>query len=1144
MSAKSIKKHLVAALFILSAALCPQSVDGHGTLSSPKSRVLRVYEDMADGGTNHPATDAAISHAGGGAFFTWNQVAKLITPYSGSGATPYIGKIPDGQLASAASGTGLDFSGLDLVSNSWDWPAQEVAPGPIDLTWYATATHDPSFFKVFITKAGYNHKTPLAWDKLEFLGEIPHTKSGSYYNLSVTLPQRTGRHVLHVIWQRIDPAGEAFFATVDLNFSGGGGGDPPSPTVGTSDVNVPESVGNALVLITLSKPVPGGTTGSVDYVTTAISAIPETDYTTTSGTLTFSPNELSKTIAVPIVDDSAEEIPEAFRVTLSNPQGLDLGTAVATITITDNDAANPGGYSFEKRNDWGSGYDGWLHLSNPSSETWSNPTLTFKLTAGAGFTYTDSRFSHTIDDDGNVSVTGLGSVAPGGTISIDMVVSPASGSNDGPSDVEINGVALSRLAPEVSIADVERSEGDTPGQSVTLQVALASAHHDSVHVSYTTADGTAVAGTDYIAKGGTLEFLPGQTQKSISIDYDGNLNSEGDKDFFVVLGAVSGQLLPNFADGGSQATATLLDDDSILRMTATGGTVVEGDSGTKSMTFRFRLDRPVKPSETASIDYYSMAHGATKGLDFVDSTGKVAFPAGSTTGSVDVPILGDTDDEVLELFMLHFQNPVGIHPISLGAVGQIIDNEFDPSGFGGQRVVAYVDGTGGSSAMPPAERVTHICLAFANLDADGNLVGGGTGSASMKQQSPDLKFLLSVGGWAWSGNFSQVAADSAKRQNFAQSCRGRIENGILDGIDLDWEWPGVPGGPGTSPTPQDGHNYTLLVQALRDELDDLEITTGKHYEITAYAPAGAGIAQLELPQLSQLFDFVNVQGYDLHGSWDSRTGHQAGLYHNPADPQSDELNIDAVLAKYIAGGFRRSQLLVGAPFYGQRWHGVADVENGLFQPGSGGGQMTYRDLQNKVQTMPRFWDDSAKVAYLYDADTGEWISLDDPQAMHEKASYSLNEGFGGVFYWQHGGDTSDIHLLGTISDTLAYGTNPDTDGDGMLDAWEVTHFGNLHTADGTSNADGDGATDLEESRAGTDPKNSVHYLGILNFSQGADAITFDINAGTLPCDVQYSPNLLPGSWVTISYRRGPGPFADSVMARVNAPRGFYQLVIP
>jgi len=1143
--------HLPLALFFLISPMLPAIVSAHGTVIEPRSRVYRVYQDMGNGSSAHPATIAAVNHDGGqaNAYFTWNQVAKLITPYTGAGSTPYQPHIPDGQLASGASGTGLNFSGLDLVSNDWDWPATTVSPGPLDITWYATATHDPSFFKVWITKADYNHKTPLAWDKMEYLGRKDvgsgYTKSGANYLFSVDLPERSGRHVLHIIWQRVDPAGEAFFAAVDLNFDSGGPGPVIPPAVGTSDQSVLENAGSVGIPVTLSKSVPGGTTGSVVYTTTGISATPGTDYTSVTGTLTFQPNQLTKNIVVPILDDSVEEVPESFRVTLSNPIGLELGTAFSTVTINDDDLSNPGGYIFDKTQDWGSGYQGWLRITNPGPGSWTNPTVTFDLPADQGVSFFGGG-TRTDDGAGHHTVTGVGAIAPGETKSFDIVIQPAPGVNSGPTNVRVNGLLFDLIAPSVSVSDVEQAEGDTAGRVVSVTVRLASAHTSSIHVSYTTADGSAVAGTDYTANSGNMEFTPGQTQKTISFPYDGNLTSEGDKDFFVVLGAVTGEELPRFADGGSQATVTLTDDDGIIHLTATGGTVVEGDSGTRNLTIRLFLDRAVKAGETVSVGYYSHDHGATKNVDYVDAAGVHTFSQGQTGGAITVPILGDSDDEVLERFMLHFQSPVGIEMDTFHAVGQIVDDDFSPGAFGGQRVVAYVDGTGGGASMPPANRVTHICLAFSNLNADGTLSGGvnpGTAN-SLKATNPDLKVLLSVGGWTWSANFSSVAADPVKRAAFASSCRSAIVDNNIDGIDIDWEWPGVPGGPGTSPTAADGHNYTLLVAALRTELDDLEANDGedRHYEITAFVPAGsAGITQLELPQLGSLFDFLNVQGYDLHGSWESRTGHQAGLHHNPADPASNLLNIEAILQMYIDGGFPKEKLLVGAPFYARGWGGVPDVNNGAFQSGGGGLVLTYAELQPRLQTMPRFWDDHSRVPFLYDKSTGEWISYDDPQAMYEKSLYSLTQGFGGVFYWQDGGDSSDRQLIITISDTLA---SADADADGLTDSWEQLYFGGLDAANGTTNADGDPLTDLQEEMSKTDPLDPADFLRLQDARVSGGNVQADLFSKTgVNYQLFFSENLLDWTPLETAFP-GTGGLVITEAPMVN-DRGFFRVqVVP
>lgn len=151
---------------------------GHGTISDPVSRIRSIYLEGPDSPDSASAR-AALALAGANQYYTWNQVSQNIPNYADPiFDTSYASVIPDGKLASGnnVGPTGLNFSGLDLVSNDWDWPATPMTVGPYTLNWLATATHDPSFFKVWITKEDFNHKTPLAWDDMEFLGKIDHTQ--------------------------------------------------------------------------------------------------------------------------------------------------------------------------------------------------------------------------------------------------------------------------------------------------------------------------------------------------------------------------------------------------------------------------------------------------------------------------------------------------------------------------------------------------------------------------------------------------------------------------------------------------------------------------------------------------------------------------------------------------------------------------------------------------------------------------------------------------------------------------------------------------------------------------------------------------------------------------------------------------------
>ena len=117
-------------------ALTASPALGHGTVTSPISRVYRSYQEGPDRATS-PSAVAAVSLAGSTQYYTWNQISRNVPDYhTATFANSYSAVIADGQLASGgnAGGVNPDFSGLDLVSDSWEWPATSVAAGPFDVT--------------------------------------------------------------------------------------------------------------------------------------------------------------------------------------------------------------------------------------------------------------------------------------------------------------------------------------------------------------------------------------------------------------------------------------------------------------------------------------------------------------------------------------------------------------------------------------------------------------------------------------------------------------------------------------------------------------------------------------------------------------------------------------------------------------------------------------------------------------------------------------------------------------------------------------------------------------------------------------------------------------------------------------------------
>ena len=219
-----VRASLVVALFIA----CTHNVSAHGTLVDGRMFQVRVA------GPNGQ-TPAAWNES----FYTWNQNSHNFPGYAAPGFS-YAQTVPDGTIAHAGINDGvqttLNFTGLGTPSLNWQAKAA-TAGQPCALRWVATAPHDPSFFEVYLTKPGFNAATQtLTWGALENLGRwslhdparpvtngtAPSPAGGTSlsYDWSIPIPSdRTGRHVVVVIWQRQDPAGEAFFAVQDLNVS-------------------------------------------------------------------------------------------------------------------------------------------------------------------------------------------------------------------------------------------------------------------------------------------------------------------------------------------------------------------------------------------------------------------------------------------------------------------------------------------------------------------------------------------------------------------------------------------------------------------------------------------------------------------------------------------------------------------------------------------------------------------------------------------------------------------------------------------------------------------------------------------------------------------------------------------------------------
>ncbi|MGA7155443.1 MAG: glycoside hydrolase family 18 protein [Acidobacteriaceae bacterium] len=323
--------------------------------------------------------------------------------------------------------------------------------------------------------------------------------------------------------------------------------------------------------------------------------------------------------------------------------------------------------------------------------------------------------------------------------------------------------------------------------------------------------------------------------------------------------------------------------------------------------------------------------------------------------------------------------------------------------------------------------VTRINYAFANIK-NGQMVEGfaeeGKNLAfltALKAHNPSLTVLASVGGWLWSTDFSDVALTRASRARFISSVVEYLKRYDLDGLDIDWEYPGMAGN-GHPFRAEDRHNFTLLLKELRKQFDSETRKTNRKMILTIAAGASDDyVSHTELAKVQKYVNSINLMAYVYYepGS-DLLTGHHAPLFTNHSDPK--KISADASVRAFEKAGVPPGKIVLGVPFYGHVWERVADVNHGLFQSGKPGPRTyaPFSDISADLAggAFQRYWDSTASAPYLYSRDKKIFISYEDTQSLAAKCTYVLANKLGGVMFWDYAGDTSG-KLLHTIDKCLS-----------------------------------------------------------------------------------------------------------------------------
>jgi len=335
-------------------------------------------------------------------------------------------------------------------------------------------------------------------------------------------------------------------------------------------------------------------------------------------------------------------------------------------------------------------------------------------------------------------------------------------------------------------------------------------------------------------------------------------------------------------------------------------------------------------------------------------------------------------------------------------------------------IIGYVPGFRGvlDQLDIDANKLTHINYAFVDVqDSMAWLTNMGTDTVNfrilnqLKEVNPDLKILISIGGWSWSGNFSDATLTPESRLKFAKSSVKIVADYDLDGVDIDWEYPGQRGDNNVFRR-EDKQNYTLMFEALRKELDGLSKITGKYYELTTAVGASYSyIANTEMDKAVKYLDYVNLMSYDFYTSG-AYAGHHSNLY--PPDDYDRDASAHKSVRLFLDAGVPAEKLVMGVPFYGRSWIMESSVKHGINMPvadGARGGGYTYiKDSLVNKKGFVRYWDEKAQAPYLFNSETNQLISYDDEESVSLKCKYVIDNHMAGMMFWQYASDPKEYLL--------------------------------------------------------------------------------------------------------------------------------------
>lgn len=311
-----------------------------------------------------------------------------------------------------------------------------------------------------------------------------------------------------------------------------------------------------------------------------------------------------------------------------------------------------------------------------------------------------------------------------------------------------------------------------------------------------------------------------------------------------------------------------------------------------------------------------------------------------------------------------------------------------------------------------------VIYAFALINPDGTLYVYSERHlqelADLRISNPNLQVIMAIGGWAADG-FSDAALTPASRYRFAREAKSWVDRFSLDGIDIDWEYPGSSAA-GIKSRPEDRENFTLLLEALRDVL-------GPEAWLSVAGSGDASyIRNVDIAGIAQHINYFNLMAYDFTSG---QTGvnaerHQSNLYPSPLS--LGNTSVDTYVRNLEAAGMPSHKILMGLPLYGR----------------GGNITKTFDEIRKRYLNKNGYmvkWDNTAKAPYIIYPSGDYFLGYDNPLSIYFKGQYVLENCLGGMFTWHSNMDNANI-----LSNAMNVAIN---DPEQLVETLEKAYFASL-----------------------------------------------------------------------------------------------------